>query len=94
MKFSELNPLMGVSVIKGLHQLAYMCPVCHQQTAILVALNGKSDYARRVWSLKTCDDFAWDGCTIEPSIQQHPVSRKSPPCPAHIMVTKGEVTFH
>ncbi len=78
----------------GLHQLAYVCPVCHQQTAILVEINGKYDFARKVWKLVPADDFSWDGCTIEPSIQQHPVSRKSPPCNAHIMITKGQVTLH
>ena len=86
--------MSGRSEVKGLedaHQLAFNCPLCGQLIAIYVHLNGKSEVIRLIWGLTIKE--GWNDATIEPSIQLHPVSRKSQTCPAHFCVKAGVVTL-
>lgn len=109
MKFSELNPEWYAvpptprkdgGVTPGvMSQIRFNCPVCRQAVAIYCVKDGPADVAHSIWSWQYVPPLPghpldWNTVTLAPSIQMHPVSRKSKPCPAHFSITKGEVTLH
>lgn len=95
MKFSELNPQLSPSSIGDIpvEELRYTCPTCKRHVIVMVRRDVLPSTALRCWNLKH-SELGWDGMTIEPSIQDHPHSRREPPCAAHITVTNGLVEFH
>jgi hypothetical protein len=98
MRLADLNPQM-TGAAEGLNDLMLDCPLCKRRFVVRCRLGGPVDAQQRaedalehIWAWHA-DAPGWDHFTLEPSIQNHPVDRKSPPCPAHFCITKGEIYF-
>ena len=106
MKFSQLNPsILGgwtnnllPEPLNRCHTIAFDCPICGRLVAIHALLNEPAQPLLAVWKWTFPPEAnalnAYDLVSIEPSIQNHPVSRKEKPCPAHFTITKGEVILN
>lgn len=92
MNFAELKPMMGASMLPGVNELSFECPLCRNRLAIYVHM-APADPARSIWHWEHLPgNYGWDAVTISPSISTHHIKKGQPRCPMHVSITKGKVT--
>ena len=100
MRLSELNPIITGCLddsgpYVGCNEFSFDCPICKCRIVIHCRLNGPANQSSALWEwridLSRIKNNSWDAITVQPSIQNHPVSRKEIQCAAHISILNGEV---
>lgn len=92
MRFRDASPEYSEQDGKG--QISFLCPLCLSRIVLYFSRSKPQNaYTWLARSPEKCIVMNWDMLTLEPSIQNHPVSRKQKPCPAHFSVIDGEIVM-